>query len=123
MAATVPFGAPVPVSLRVRNIGPRPGLACIRLDIHDRVASRIRPVWQMKRWLRLPLAPRAARHVTFTLTPDDLALITPTGHPSLEPGAFDIRLSEGMEATAFTSFTVAPHEAPILEINGGSSVP
>lgn len=123
VAATVPFGAPVPVSLRVRNIGPRPGLACIRLDIHDRVASRIRPVWQMKRWLRLSLAPHAARHVTFTLTPDDLALITPTGHPSLEPGAFDIRLSEGMEATAFTSFTVTPHEAPILEINGGSSVP
>ncbi|WP_374297130.1 glycoside hydrolase family 3 N-terminal domain-containing protein [Sphingomonas sp.] len=120
--AAIPFGASVGVSVRVRNIGPRPGLACIRLELHDRVASRTRPVWQMKHWQRLTLAPGAEQRVTFTLIPDDLALITATGHRAVEPGVFDLRLSEGIDhATA--SFTVLPPKAPILETNGSSSVP
>nr|WP_321163238.1 glycoside hydrolase family 3 N-terminal domain-containing protein [Sphingomonas sp. Leaf10] len=93
--ATVAAGADVPVSVLVRNVGARSGKALVRVDLHDRVASRTRPARQMKafRWVTLP--PGAAARVALRVAGDDLALVGSEGRWQIEPGAFDLWVSAG----------------------------
>ncbi|MEH3046316.1 glycoside hydrolase family 3 N-terminal domain-containing protein [Sphingomonas adhaesiva] len=104
--ARVASGAVVPVTVRVTNIGARRGTALVRVDLHDRVASRTRPVTQMKAFDRVTLAPGAEALLTLTIAGDDLALVAADGRWAIEPGAFDVRVSAGTDAIATGAFEV-----------------
>ena len=77
----------------VRNAGSRAALPLVQLYIHDRVASRTRPVHQLKRFVRVAVAASAGQRFAMTLTRGDLALVTQDGATRAEVGDFDIEIA------------------------------
>lgn len=105
---TVAIGAAVPVSVLVRNVGARAGTTLVRVDIHDRVASRTRPVRQMKAFARVTLAAGAAARVELRIAGDDLALVAADGVWRVEPGTFDLWVGAGDAVEVAGTFAVRP---------------
>jgi beta-glucosidase len=77
------------VSATVTNTGARGGDLIVQLYVHDRVASRTRPVRELKGFTRVSLRPGEAKPVRFTLTRDDLRFWGDGGWV-VEPGMFDL---------------------------------
>lgn len=74
----------------LRNTGAVAGEEVVQLYIHDRVASRVRPVRELKDFRKVALAPGESAEVAFTLDRSQLAF---TGRDELlraEPGLFDL---------------------------------
>jgi beta-glucosidase len=81
---------PAQVAVDVANTGSRAGDEVVQLYLHDDEASVTRPVIQLVRFQRVSLQPRERRTLTFTLTPDDLALWNADMRKVVEPGTFTI---------------------------------
>ncbi len=77
------------VTATVTNTGARAGDEVVQLYIHDRVASRTRPVRELKGFARVSLAPGASKRVTLTLKREDLRFWG-NGDWVVEPGVFDL---------------------------------
>ncbi|MES2419877.1 MAG: glycoside hydrolase family 3 N-terminal domain-containing protein [Pseudomonadota bacterium] len=77
------------VTATVTNTGARAGDEVVQLYIHDRVASRTRPVRELKGFARVSLARGAAKRVTLTLKREDLRFWG-NGDWVIEPGMFDL---------------------------------
>ncbi|RMB35922.1 beta-glucosidase [Sphingomonas sp. PP-F2F-G114-C0414] len=77
------------VTATVTNTGARAGDEVVQLYIHDRVASRTRPVRELKGFARVSLAPGASKRVTLTLKREDLRFWG-DGDWVIEPGLFDL---------------------------------
>ncbi len=103
---TIAAGSDVDLSVLVRNIGTQTGSALIRVDIHDRVASRTRPVRQMKAFARVTLAAGAQTRVALRIPADSLALVGSDGLWQVEPGAFDCWVDAGNGAEIAGTFDV-----------------
>jgi beta-glucosidase len=88
-------GEALQVRVAVTNAGLRRGEAFVRADIHDRVASRTRPVRQMKAHARITLDPGERRIVTLAIPHAELALVAADGQWRVEPGAFDLWVGAG----------------------------
>jgi beta-glucosidase len=88
--ARVTAGAPIPVTVTVRNVGARSGTAFVRVDVHPRVASRTRPARQMKTFARATLAPQQSTTLTLTIAAEDLAFVTADGRWKVEAGDVDL---------------------------------
>jgi beta-glucosidase len=101
--ARVAPGEALPVRVTLANVGQRAGEALVRGDIHDRVASRTRPVRQMKAYRRVALAPGERRVVELAIPHAELALVAADGKWRVEPGSFDLWVSAG-EAELSTQF-------------------
>jgi beta-glucosidase len=82
----------VTASALVTNAGKRAGTEIVQLYIHDLVASRTRPVRELKGFQRLALAPGEAKRATFILKRADLQFWGDRGW-TVEPGAFDLWLA------------------------------
>jgi beta-glucosidase len=89
LPATMPWTGALEVSALVTNRGRVAGAEVIQLYIHDRVASRTRPVRELKGFQRVTLAPGEAKRVSFTLRRQDLQFWGDKGW-TVEPGAFDL---------------------------------
>ena len=84
-------GAPVEVSLRVRNGGTRPGAEVVELYVHDGHSSEDRPVQELKGFRRVELAPGESKDVRFTLDRDAMAFYSTAKKDWVtEPGQFDV---------------------------------
>jgi beta-glucosidase len=77
------------VTATVTNTGARAGDEVVQLYIHDRVASRTRPVRELKGFARVSLAPGASKRMTLTLKREDLRFWG-DGDWVIEPGLFDL---------------------------------
>ena len=77
------------VTATVTNTGARAGDEVVQLYIDDRVASRTRPVRELKGFARVSLAPGASKRVTLTLKREDLRFWG-DGDWVIEPGLFDL---------------------------------
>jgi beta-glucosidase len=77
------------VSATVTNTGARGGDTVVQLYIHDRVASRTRPVRELKGFARVSLKAGEAKTVRFTLVREDLRFWG-DGDWVVEPGMFDL---------------------------------
>lgn len=77
------------VTATVTNTGARAGDEVVQLYIHDQVASRTRPVRELKGFARMSLAPGASKRVTLTLKREDLRFWG-DGDWVIEPGVFDL---------------------------------
>lgn len=95
--ARVAKGEAVQVRVAVTNAGLRRGAAFVRADVHDRVASRTRPVRQMKAYARITLDPGERRIVTLTIPYAELALVVADNQWRVEPGRFDLWVGAGGE--------------------------
>jgi beta-glucosidase len=97
------------VSIDVTNTGGRAGDEVAQLYIHQRVASRTRPVKQLRGFKRVTLEPGQKTTVEFTITPADLSLIDLDMKPVVEPGMFDLMVGpNSVETTSIPLEVVGP---------------
>ncbi|MGE4324225.1 MAG: beta-glucosidase BglX [Sphingobium sp.] len=96
----------IAVTAKVANMGDRAGSAVIQLYTRDRVASRTRPIRELKRIEHVTLAPGESRTVRFSLSRADLMFIGAGGKVVAEPGDFDLWLSQSSQGGLHASFTL-----------------
>ena len=84
------WGDTLHVTARVANTGQVHGEHVVQLYIRDRVASRTRPVRELKGFQRVSLAPGASREVKFELKRQHLMFVGDGDRWVVEPGMFDI---------------------------------
>ncbi|KQT86343.1 beta-glucosidase [Aurantimonas sp. Leaf443] len=97
------MGERMEVSAVLTNTGPRDGAEVVQLYVHDRVASRTRPMRQLKGFRRVELAPEESVTVRFTLTRDDLRFWGEDGW-TVEPGTIDVWLATSSRTGERRSF-------------------
>ena len=78
------------VTTTVTNTGAVAGEEVVQLYVHDRVASRVRPVRELKAFAKVLLVPGEARDVVFRLDRQQLAFTGVEGVFAAEPGLFDL---------------------------------
>ncbi|WP_243351220.1 glycoside hydrolase family 3 N-terminal domain-containing protein [Stenotrophomonas acidaminiphila] len=100
--ATFAYGAPrlsepqldwdgeLVVTTTVTNTSAVAAEEVVQLYVHDRVASRVRPVRELKAFAKIALAPGQARDVVFRLNRGQLAFTNSEGVFTAEPGLFDL---------------------------------
>ena len=87
---TLAWNDKLQVSARVTNTGKREGVHVVQLYTRDRVASRTRPVRELKRFLRVSLKPGESRDITFELERGSLTFFGEGDRWTAEPGVFDV---------------------------------
>jgi beta-glucosidase len=95
---SLPTSGTVQVSATVTNRGTRAAEEVVQLYVHDRTASRTRPVRELKAFRKVALAPGQSQVVSFTLRRTDLTFIPVSGHPIAEPGTFDVWIAPSAES-------------------------
>jgi beta-glucosidase len=99
----------VTVSFDVKNTGAREGDEVAQLYTRDLVSSVTTYEKNLRGFERVHLAPGESKTVTFTLTPDDLALWDREMHFVVEPGAFRVMIGASSEDIRLTGeFTILP---------------
>jgi len=88
--AAIAPGASAKVTVDVTNTGDREGDEVPQLYIHQRVSTVTRPVLELRAFQRIHLRASEKATVTFTLTPESLAILDEGMQPVVEPGIFDI---------------------------------
>ncbi len=85
------IGAPVSVSLRVKNSGTRAGKEVVQLYVRDVQSSVLRPVKELKGFAKLALQPGESREAAFILDERAFAFYSPERHAwVVEPGEFEV---------------------------------
>ncbi|WP_426031438.1 beta-glucosidase BglX [Caulobacter sp. DWP3-1-3b2] len=78
------------ITANVTNMGKVAGEHVVQLYVHDRVASRTRPVRELKRFIRVALKPGEKREVRFSLERGALMFFGENDRWIAEPGMFDL---------------------------------
>jgi beta-glucosidase len=78
------------VSVEVTNSGKVRADEIVQLYIHAVVSMPVRPVEELKDFLRITLDPGEKRTVSFALSPDKLEAYDINMHRTVEPGDFDV---------------------------------
>jgi beta-glucosidase len=105
--ASVQWDETIVVSATVMNTGAVAGEETVQLYVHDRVASRVRPVRELKAFRKILLAPGAAEEVVFELTRADLAFTHVDGRTfEAEPGRFDVWIAGSSAQGEAASFVL-----------------
>lgn len=94
----------IKVSLTVKNTGSFTGEEVTQLYIHDRVASVVRPVKELKGFLKYSLKPNESKLVEFVLTNKELGFYNNNGEFVVEPGEFDVMIGTNSENGLSGSF-------------------
>ena len=89
-AAALNAGGAVSVEATVTNSGQRAGAEVVQLYVCQRGTSVARPIRELKGFQKTTLAPREARHVTFTLTQAELAFWNIDMKRTVEPGKLTV---------------------------------
>lgn len=105
--ASVRWDETIVVSATVMNTGAVAGEETVQLYVHDRVASRVRPVRELKGFRKILLAPGASEEVVFELTRADLAFTHVDGRTfEAEPGRFDVWIAGSSAQGEAASFVL-----------------
>ncbi|MEZ2418287.1 glycoside hydrolase family 3 N-terminal domain-containing protein [Luteibacter sp. RCC_6_2] len=105
--STVGWDETIVVSATVTNTGKVAGEEVVQLYVHDRVASRVRPVRELKAFRKIMLAPGASEEVSFELTRKDLAFTHRDGTTfEAEPGDFQVWISGSSAAGVPATFVL-----------------
>ncbi len=78
------------ITVTLTNTGAMAGEEVVQLYVHDRVASRVRPVRELKAFTKVALVPGESRQVAFHLDRRQLAFTGVDGQCRAEPGLFDV---------------------------------
>jgi beta-glucosidase len=92
------------VTAKVKNTGQVHGDHVVQLYIRDRVASRTRPVRELKGFQRVSLAPGAEREVRFDLARQNLMFVGENNYWIAEPGMFDVYVANSSVDGILLSF-------------------
>ncbi|XQA69970.1 glycoside hydrolase family 3 N-terminal domain-containing protein [Xanthomonas sacchari] len=96
------------VTTRIHNVGEREGEEVVQLYIHDRVASRVRPVRELKAFRKVRLAAGEGMEVRFTLDRHALAFTGRDGQCAAEPGLFDLWVCASSASGEPVAFELLP---------------
>jgi beta-glucosidase len=107
--AVTPIQTPawVDVSVKLTNTGLRTGTEIMQLYVRDEVASRVRPVRELKKYRRVTLRAGEARSVTFRIKREDLGFYDETGKFLIENGRFSVGVGGDATTPLEASFTLA----------------
>lgn len=98
----------VEIEVRLTNTGTRAGEEAAQLYVRDPVASRSRPVRQLKSVQKVALAPGETRTLRFRIPSAELAFHMPDGREVLEPGRFQVWIGANARADLGASFELVP---------------
>lgn len=101
-------GMPVSVSCTVTNTGQRDGDEVVQLYIHDRYASTVQPLLQLKAFCRINLRKGESSVVRFDLTPSDFEIIGADNRPVVEPGEWDLMLGPSSDNLPLSTVVSIP---------------
>ncbi|SFI30131.1 beta-glucosidase [Bosea sp. OK403] len=102
--ASVPMNGTVEVSVDVGNAGSRDGQEVVQLYIRQPVASRSRPLRELKAFEKVALRAGETRTVRFRLDVARLGVHDDDGRYVLDPGTFEIYLGGSSRASETVSF-------------------
>ena len=85
-------GAPLNISVTVKNTGDRTGKEVVQLYITDKVASVTPPVKRLRGFEKIELAAGESKTVQFEIEVDDLAFVGIENTWITEPGEFEVQL-------------------------------
>ncbi|HBS57214.1 MAG TPA: beta-glucosidase [Stenotrophomonas sp.] len=100
-------GGSIRVSACIRNEGARMIEEVAQLYVHDRVASRVRPVRELKGFDKIAIAPGETVEVAFLLEEAMLAFTGVDGVRRAEPGAFDVWIAPSCTRGTSARFVLA----------------
>lgn len=106
--ARLDWDATLAVTVTVTNTGKRAGEEVVQLYVHDRVASRVRPVRELKNFQKILLEPGQSAEVEFTLDRHALAFTGVDGVFAAEPGLFDVWVTSSCTAGEAVQFELLP---------------
>jgi beta-glucosidase len=99
-SARVAAGAPMQVSVDVKNDGSVAADEVVQLYTHQRAGSASRPVRELKGFRRVTLGAGESKTVTLTLDTNELGFwSTATRKFAIEPGTFDVWVGDSSTAT------------------------
>jgi beta-glucosidase len=78
-----------------------------QMYVHQRVASRTRPVKQLRGFKRVSLEPGQKMTVEFPISPADLSLIDVNMNRVVEPGTFDVMVGPSSVETSSVPLEVS----------------
>ena len=87
----------VRVRARITNPGTRAGEEVVQLYVHDRVASRVRPIRELKDFRKVALRPGEHADVEFVLDRQALSFTRANGEFGAEPGLFDVWITSSAQ--------------------------
>lgn len=85
------------VSFDVTNTGSRDGEEVVQLYLHDKTASVVQPIKQLKHFARVPIKKGETTGITFNIIPEDLEFIGPDMKPRIEAGDFDVMIGSASD--------------------------
>lgn len=90
--ATISTGGTVRVTADIRNKGDRAGAEVVQLYLHDVIGSVVTTVKELRGFEKIQLDPGQTKTVTFTVTPDQMALLNRHLEWVVEPGTFEVQV-------------------------------
>jgi beta-glucosidase len=102
----VPVDGSLEVRVKVRNTGRRAGKEVVQLYVRDLVASRARPVKELRGFRKVSLDPGQEETVVFTLAVKQLGFYGIDGKYVVEPGAFRVFVGGSSEGGLEAGFEV-----------------
>jgi len=104
---TIAPGGNAKVSIDITNTGSRAGDEVAQMYVHQRVASRTRPVKQLRGFRRIRLEPGQKMTIEFPISPADLSLIDVNMNRVVEPGTFDVMVGPSSVETSSVALEVS----------------
>ena len=105
-ATTIKKGSKVTATATITNTGTRDGDEIVQFYIHDRFASIVRPVKELKGFQRIHLAKGESKTVSFDIDASTLSYYDANGNTVLEPGDFDIMIGPNSRDVNTVKLTV-----------------
>ncbi|WP_443089606.1 beta-glucosidase BglX [Zunongwangia sp. HRR-M8] len=96
----------IKVSVTVTNTGNYAGREVAQLYIHDKYASIIRPIKELKGFELVTLEKGESKTIQFTLTEKELGFYDAEGNYKVEPGEFSVFVGRSSEADLKKEFTI-----------------
>ncbi len=99
----------ISVTLDVTNTGRRAGEEIVQLYLHDRVASVVRPVRELKDFRKIRLEPGQTQTLHFVIDRETLSFYNAQLHWGAEAGQFDLMIgASAADIRLRTTFELAP---------------
>lgn len=90
------------ISFDITNIGKRDGEEVPQLYIHDKIASTVQPMKQLKKFTRVMIHVNETKNIVFTLSYDDLTIIDKQMKRVVEPGVLEIMIGKSSDDIVLT---------------------
>ena len=93
-------------SATVKNCGRVDGAVTVQLYIHDKVASLVRPLKELKGFKKVLLKAGEEQVVSFEIGDEELKFYTANGKFEVENGEFEVFIGQDSTVKDFETFTV-----------------